>query len=314
MELKAWTYEEFPEFTRAVEGAKVQETTGEELACRYIPDMPYGKRGGYKRHLQILLPESRMSRTARLDAGANGLAVAAGPTVPCLVYVQGSAWGKQVCTRDLTQLARLTGRGIAVAIVEYREAELAPFPAQCHDAQAALRFIHRHAKRFGIDPNKLVLGGSSSGGHTAVMAAIVDQEDGAPASALPCRGILNLYGAVSFMHEDGYPSTVDGGQPTSPEGMLMGGVNLHEHPELCQAASAVPNITAETSLPPMLIAHGTKDRTVNCELSAELFEHLRATGHDAELVLVKGADHGGPDFWIPEMIDRYEAFIRRCVE
>lgn len=313
MELKAWSYSEFPEFERTVEGAETVEPTGHELACRYIPDMPYGKRGGYRRHLQILLPESRADLVTRTDAGNNGLSVSAGPAVPCLVYVQGSAWRKQVCTRDLTQLARLTERGIAVAIVEYREAELAPFPAQCHDAQAALRFIHRHAKRFGIDPGKLVLGGSSSGGHTAVMAVIVDQENGEPASALPCRGIIDLYGAVSFLHADGYPTTVDGGMPTSPEGMLMGGVNLREHPELCRAASAVPNITAETPLPPMLIAHGTKDRTVNCELSAELFEHLRATGHDAELVLVKGADHGGPDFWIPAMIDRYEAFIRKCV-
>lgn len=42
---------------------------------------------------------------------------------------------------------------------------------------------------------------------------------------------------MCFMHEGGYPNTVDSGPPMSPYGLLVGDVNLHEHPELCRAGS-----------------------------------------------------------------------------
>lgn len=100
------------------------------------------------------------------------------------------------------------------------------------------------------------------------------------------------------MHEDSYPNTVDSGPRMSPDGLLVGDVNLHEHSELCCAGSDAANITADTPppLPPTLVAHGTKNRTVKCELSAECFEHLHTTGYDAELILAKDADHGDSDF------------------
>ena len=63
----------------------------------------------------------------------------------------------------------------------------------------------------------------------------------------------------------------------------------------------------------MLIVHGTKDRMVNCEVSTDFYDLLRAQGRKAELVLIKGGDHGGSEFYVPEAIDVYEDFIRRCV-
>lgn len=66
-------------------------------------------------------------------------------------------------------------------------------------------------------------------------------------------------------------------------------------------SSAAQGATPPTSppirpLPPTLVAHGTKNRTVKCELSVECFEHLHTTGYDAELILAKDADHGDSDF------------------
>ena len=67
-----------------------------------------------------------------------------------------------------------------------------------------------------------------------------------------------------------------------------------------------------TPLPPVLMFHGTKDRTVNCTGSAVLYRRLKETGHDATFYLVKGADHGGPEFWTEHMLDIVDAFCRRC--
>ena len=48
---------------------------------------------------------------------------------PLIVYVQGSAWHKQNVYQHVGQLNYLCKQGFVVAIVQYRESDLAPFPA-----------------------------------------------------------------------------------------------------------------------------------------------------------------------------------------
>lgn len=304
MEIKAWTYDEFPECAAVPDGAYVLATTGDESGSRYVPDVVYLCRGDHELHLQLLIPTSRNL--------LNATAAGERPTYPCLVYVQGSAWRKQDCYKNLPQLARIAERGIVVAVVEYRDSSMACFPAQIHDAQAAVRFVAERADELSVDPDKIVIGGSSSGGHTAVLATLLPDENGLPAADLPVRGVLDFYGAVSFLREDGYPTTLDAGSLTSPEGALAGG-SLRENPELRHRISADTYLSSETPMPPVLIVHGTKDRMVNCEVSTDFYNLLRAQGHKAELVLIKGGDHGGSEFYVPEAIDVYEDFVRRCV-
>ncbi len=310
MEVRDWSYEEFPEFTREVAGARRVPTTGDEMGVELIRDVVYAERETGKLRLQVLLPATRELTRARQAIRSMGASIRVA-SFPCLVYVQGSAWKKQDCARGLPQLARLAARGIVVAVVEYRDSSLAPHPAQVEDALEAVRFMAANAKRYDVSAKKIVLGGNSSGGHTAVYACVARDADGRPLLPTCVRGVIDWYGAVSLMHEDGYPTTTNTLTAESPEGQLMGGVDLHEYPELRRIASATEQVSPETPIPPALIVHGTKDRTVNCELSAELYERLRACGHDSELVLVEGADHGGPEFFRDELVDVYEGFIRR---
>lgn len=304
MEVKDWKYDEYPGLTEEVPGATYISTSENYGGSRPLLNVVYAERNGLPLHLQMLQPRSRARRLAP-ERGQQPLAL------PCLVYVQGSAWRKQDTYQELPQLARLAAHGIFVAVVEYRDASIAPFPAQIYDAQRAVRFMAQHAEEYGIDPAKIVMGGSSSGGHTATFSVLVPEEDGTPAGELPVRGVIDLYGAVSLLHEDGYPATVAGGLPESPEGMMMGGVNLREDLAARRRGTATEYIHDQTPLPPFLIAHGTKDRTVSPYLSVELFQHLRATGHEAELLLLEGADHGSPEFFAPESLRHYEDFIAR---
>ena len=240
METRTWGYEEFPEYEGLPDGARVLATTGDEPGSRYVPDVPYLRRGDHELRLQLLIPTCRNS--------LNATAAGERPTYPCLVYVQGSAWRKQDCYKNMPQLARIAERGIVVAVVEYRDSSMACFPAQVHDAQAAVRFVADHADELSVDPGKIVIGGSSSGGHTAVLATLLPDENGSPAADLPVRGVLDFYGAVSFLREDGYPTTLDAGSLTSPEGALAGG-SLRENPRasssyLCRHLSIAGDIDA----------------------------------------------------------------------
>ena len=60
---------------------------------------------------------------------------------PCIVYVPGSAWAKQNVYNELGDLSRYVEMGYVVAVVEYRDYTIAPFPAPIVDARNAVRFL-----------------------------------------------------------------------------------------------------------------------------------------------------------------------------
>ena len=91
----------------------------------------------------------------------------------------------------------------------------------------------------------------------------------------------------------------------------MGGVNLREHPELCKAMSVECNIDENTPYPPVLMFHGTKDRTINPRVSVVIYKRLKECGKDVSLYLLEGADHGGSEFWCEEVISLIIDFIQK---
>lgn len=115
---------------------------------------------------------------------------------------------------------------------------------------------------------------------------------------------------MGVMKEDSNPIQVLHCQPDSPEGMVMGHVDLREREDLKRKLSVECNITPETVVPPVLIFHGTKDRTVNCEGSVILYRQLRKCGKEVQLYFIQGGDHGGAEFWTDQVLDIVEAFLK----
>lgn len=292
MEIKEWTYDEYPSFDEPVEGAVRIKTTGDEIGTYIFSNVEYANIDGNRLHLDIIVPQTRNTS----DSGAK---------YPCLVYVQGSAWMQQDIGAKLGLLARLSEKGYVIAVVEYRHSGIAPFPATALDTRNAIRFMRVHAGEYGVDTEKMFVGGDSSGGHTAMFSQIIrDDEQNTnlfPGVTADVKGILSFYGASSVMLEDGMPSTVNHHLPDSPEGMEMGGVNLREHPELCRKMSVECNIDETTPLPPVLMFHGTKDRIINPRVSVTVYNRLKECGKEVRLYLLEGADHGGSEFWTEEI-------------
>lgn len=304
MEVKEWTYEEIPAFQESVEGAVWLETTGDEVDVRYFHDVEYLNVDGKTLHLQIVAPAVRNDPDRKY---------------PCVVWVQGSAWFEQYVYMKVPTMADLVKRGYVAAIVEYRHSQIAPFPAQIMDAKNAIRYMRVHAEEYHVDPENMILGGDSSGGHTAAYAGILHTDEDPETNLFPGVSaepicIINHYGSTSVMAADSNPSQLLHCLPDSPEGMVMGRVNLLEHPDLQRKLSVECNITAETEVAPMIIFHGTKDRIVNAEGSVKLFRVMKELGKDVSLYLLKGADHGGPEFWTKEVLDITDAFIQRCIK
>lgn len=307
MELKAWEYDEFPAFDEEVPGATWIDTTGDEVGVTYIPNVEYECVDGISRVLQILIPTSRKAKAPREGRPASR-------TYPCVVYVQGSGWMKQHVYANLPCIARLAERGYVVAVVQYRESSLAAFPAPVQDTRNAIRFLRTHAEEYAIDPERMAVMGDSSGGHTSMYAGILHDDDTKanlfPGVSAEVNCIVNYYGSTDFTFEDTNPSTPNHNLPDSPEGLEMGGVNLREDEAARKLLTVRCNIDENTQIAPVLIFHGTKDRTVNARCSVLLHQRLVETGHSSGLYLLKGADHGGPEFWTDEVLDTVDAFIR----
>lgn len=299
MQVKDWTYEEFPEYHTDLKDVRYVNTTGDEVYVTYIPDVEYANMNGNSLKLQILVPRTRNHPDDL--------------RYPMFLFVQGSAWHKQNVYFGIPQLSKIAERGYVTAIIQYRGSDVDQFPAPIIDARNAVRFMKVHADEYHADPEKIILAGCSSGGHTAVYASFFDEPDDSqfPDVNADVNGVVDYYGSVSVMAADSNPTTVNHCEPDSPEGLEMGHVNLNEHPELKQKLSVECNIHEDTNIPPVLILHGTKDRTVNTSGSTVLYETLKKNGKEAEYVLIRGADHGGGEFWSEEVNAIVDQFAQK---
>ena len=96
--------------------------------------------------------------------------------LPLLIWLCGGAF--QVMDPDvwIPQWTEFARKGSVVASVEYRTANEAPFPAALEDVKAAIRFLRANASCFGVDPEKVFVGGESAGGCLACLAGVYGKE------------------------------------------------------------------------------------------------------------------------------------------
>lgn len=294
-----YTYEEFKENEIMLEGMKTLDMNDEELESLYIPDVEYVNYDGIGRVLQILVPNKRVNKDEKY---------------PLLVYVQGSAWHKQNVYSRIPQLGYVSRKGYVIAIVQYRESDIAPFPAQIQDTKTAIRFLRKHADEYRIDTNNVFVWGDSSGGHTALLTGLSEDikeldNNLYPEYSCNVNGIIDFYGVVDIRMTDGFPNTDNHQQADSPEGYLLGKVNVLENMEL--ATKTVPMEYLEHDIPPILMIHGTKDRTVSFKHSIELYKALKENNKEVEFYRLRKADHGGPAFYQDNVLNIVIGFVNK---
>lgn len=104
-----------------------------------------------------------------------------GNNLPGLVYYHGGGWVfGTLDSIDRTMRALANASGCVVISVDYRLAPEHKFPAAVEDADAALRYVAEHAEEFGIDPQRVALGGDSAGGNLAAVVCMMARDRGGP--------------------------------------------------------------------------------------------------------------------------------------
>lgn len=213
---------------------------------------------------------------------------------------------------EVGQLSRMAEKGYIIAIVEYRSSDIAIFPAQIKDTKTAIRYMLKNSEKYGVDKNKVVVWEDSSGGHTAAMvgATLNEKEYNDEDSKLDIKAIIDFYGPTDISKMNFEPSIQDHISPSSPEGELIGKVNVLENLEKVYPTVVMNHISKEKYLPTFLIIHGNKDRLVPFGQSVLLYDKLKEENKIVEFYQLDGADHGGAPFWQEDILDIVDKFIK----
>lgn len=229
---------------------------------------------------------------------------------PCVVWIHGGAWlfGSRQTPPEywpeglLFQAA--IDAGLAVASIDYRHSREASFPAQLHDAKAAVRYLRRFADSLDIDPDRIGAWGESAGGHLAALLGLVDDPalegiegvidgDSAVSAVVDFYGVSDVDTLPSFL--DSLPpewvaeleskDAVSGADPTA---VILAHSPLPQ-PEARRLLSPISHVGADA--PPFLLVHGEQDTLVPISQSEELRAALTRAGGEVELIRVPGAGH-----------------------
>ena len=91
---------------------------------------------------------------------------------PAVVLVHGGGWEAGDKVTYLTPLLRpLSKAGFAWFSINYRLTPAVGHPEQLEDLRSAIRFVHRNARRFRIDPRRIAILGESAGGQMVSLVA-----------------------------------------------------------------------------------------------------------------------------------------------
>ncbi len=120
----------------------------------------------------------RKTRPSRLDIPYDKEALdifpAAKTPAPALVFIHGGYWQSRTKADFSFIVPAFQDAGITVVLVEYTLAPAATMDEIVRQNRAAILWVHRNAREFGIDPARIHVAGHSAGGHLAAMMMVTD--------------------------------------------------------------------------------------------------------------------------------------------
>jgi len=129
-------------------------------------------------------PDVHRIRDGRVLGAAGEIGVriyepAGGTNRPALVYYHGGGYIRgSLATHDSSCRIIANSAKAVVFSVDYRLSPEAKFPEPLNDCYAATVDIVKRAQEFGIDPDRVAIGGDSAGGNFAASIALMAHERG----------------------------------------------------------------------------------------------------------------------------------------
>jgi acetyl esterase/lipase len=284
-------------FTVAITALAVAaNATAQDRGYSRTSDVIYGRTAGLALTMEVLTPTQTNGRGVIWVVSSGGYSSRDQTLVPSFA----------------ARIAPLLRRGYTVFAAIHGSSPVFNLQDYAQDARRAVRFVREHAGQFGIDPARLGIAGSSSGGIIALLIAMTG-DAGAPASEDPVerassrvqaagvffpatdlanfgeRGrrivdVMRQGGVVDpgFQFYDSDPTTGARRPVADDAGVLR---HLRE-------LSPVTHVTPDD--PPTILIHGSADRAAPIEQSRSFIGRLGAAKVPARLVVRDGKGHAWP--------------------
>jgi acetyl esterase/lipase len=239
-------------------------------------------------------------------------------TKPALLWIHGGALifgNRKGATRPFH--AGLLQLGYVVVSIDYRLAPETKLPAIIEDVQDGYRWMREQSARFGIDRDRIAIGGGSAGGYLTQMTGFCVEPR--PRALISYFGYGDIIGPWYSEPDEFYRRQ----PPVSKEEAYaaVGSTALSDPPQdngrarfylYCRQNGLWPkevtghdphtdrkwfdrycpvrNVTAR--YPPTLLIHGTNDTDVPYSLSQDMDAKLSQARVEHEFITVQGAGHG----------------------
>jgi acetyl esterase/lipase len=227
------------------------------------------------------------------------------------IYFHGGGWAiwdKDYYTRPFFR--HLVAQGHTVMDVAYRLCPEVDIYGMIGDVKCAIAWMKDKAPSYGVNPEKIVLGGASAGGHLAQLAAYtpghpeLTPEDLIGADLSVC-GVISYYGPTDLLavYQHMNLQKIEG-QPPVPIGtkvdpkkafgyaarfdILLGGWPK-DKPNMYQLASPITHVHPDC--PPTLLIQGKQDFVTPVDATCELYTKLVESGVPAINVVFPWTDH-----------------------
>jgi acetyl esterase/lipase len=245
------------------------------------------------------------------------------------IYLHGSAWAvldKDYGTR--TFFRHLSSQGHVIMDVAYRLFPETDFMGMTHDAKHAIAWMKKNAAAYEVNPDRIVIGGGSAGGHLSLLAAYTDHNKqlmppDLESADISVRGVISLYGqsdlVATYYHtcqhltsHSALAQKKNGGSAGMPRWIqksmgedfhrlgfdkdvepgrlapMLGG-NPDEKPEAYSLFSPITHVHKEC--PPTLIIHGQHDILAPAKAIRHLHSRLTESGVPVVMHLLPQTDH-----------------------
>ena len=208
--------------------------------------------------------------------------------LPALVLLHGGGWTwNTIYTGDRTAREYAARAGAAVIAPDYSLSPEYKFPQALNECVAVLRAVRARAAEWGIDPDRIAVGGDSAGGNLALAAALVLRDE----DENWLRGALLNYGVFdSDFTRESYRLYGGGDLYLSTRLMRFFWGNYVRTPDQMTHPLAAPLCADLTGLPPLRIVAAELD--VLADENHALAERARNAGVDTEYALYEGVTHG----------------------
>ncbi|MGB6219705.1 alpha/beta hydrolase [Haloferula sp.] len=205
---------------------------------------------------------------------------------PVVIFLHGGFWDGSMPTQFVPQCLHFASRGaIAIAVETRVESIHGTGPMEAlEDLQTLLSWLTEHSENFGLDLDKVVLGGASGGAFLALIE-VLPKDSGNSTPISPAALLL-------------FSSVLDTMKPDL----------ARRFPEKKTAKRLSPLRLIRKGLPPMILFHGKQDRVTPYADAEKFARVVKRKRNKVELIDFDKAEHSFFNFNVSELY--YELTVK----